>query len=390
MDSGVRQDEVPPRPAQKLEARVRELEREVEALRAKNAKAKEYWSQLEAIIDSAPLAIYLKDAAHRYVLVNREYERLAARPRADILGHDDFELFPEPVAKLFRGQDLEIARSAASIEFKETVPLPDGVHSFLTSKFPLRSGAGELQGVAGVCTEITALEKAQLRLEQAQGDLVRAERLATLGELSAVIAHEVRNPLGVVFNSLATLRRTVPNDPQSQVLLGIIGEEADRLNRMVSALLELARPAEAQLAPTDVRALVASAVAAAQALAEPGPEVRVQVPCLEASLDEKMVRQALVNLVSNALQAPERKSPVTVRVERAGDELRFEVIDDGAGVAPELRERIFTPFFTTRAAGIGLGLAVVKRVADAHRGKVTVGGTPGGGATFTLRVPVGR
>lgn len=381
-----------PRPLQ-LEARVRELERLLLALEQKHERSTHYWAQLEAIIDSAPLAIYLKDADHNYLLVNREYEALAHHSRQEILGNDDFQLFPPPVAQLFRDQDDEVVKLNRPVEFRETIPLPDGVRSFITSKFPLPAGDGSLFGVAGMCTEITALAAAQKQLEEAQADLVKKERLATLGELAAVVAHEVRNPLAVIFNALAAVKRAGAFDGQDKRMLDVIGEESERLNRMVTALLELARPEQPRLAPTAVMELVRSSIDAARSMVEPDAEVRLVVPepLPLARVDEHQLHQALVNLVSNAVQATGRRGPVQVRVtvEREGaQQLHIAVIDDGDGVPSELRERVFAPFFTTRAKGTGLGLAVVRRVAEAHRGSAVVERTPGGGATFLLRLPL--
>jgi len=374
--------------------RIRELERQLAILERERERERLYLAQLEAVIDSAPLAIYLKDADHKYLLVNRAYEQLSAQKRQAILGHDDFEIFPRPVAQLFRDQDRRVVEEAQPVEFRETIPLPDGIHSFITSKFPLRTADGGHFGVAGVCTEITALIEAQQQLEAAQADLVKKERLATLGELAAVVAHEVRNPIAVIFNALATLKRTVPTDVQGRLLFDVIGEESERLNRMVTALLELARPEQAKLAPTPVMELVRSSIDAARSMVEPEAEVRLLAPERNAlaRVDEQKVHQALVNLISNAVQATGRRGPVQVRVTVEGGTipmLRVDVIDDGDGVPLELRERVFAPFFTGRAKGTGLGLAVVRRVAEAHRGSATIESTPGGGATFVLKLPLG-
>lgn len=383
-----------PTPRQRqLEDQLLELEHALSLIEERHARDTEYWAQLEAIIDNAPLAIYLKDARFNYLLVNREYERLAATSRKHILGKTDFDVLPLPVAQLFREQDQEIIARGGPVEFRETIPLADGVHSFITSKFPLRTAAGQLFGVAGVCTEITALEQTRHQLEEAQADLAKKEHLASLGELAAVVAHEVRNPLAVIFNALATLKRALQPDEQGKLMLDVITEESERLNRMVTSLLDMARPEAARLAPTQVVELVRSSIDAARGMAEPGGEVRLQLPSALplARLDEQKLHQALVNLIHNALQATGRRGPVVVRVSvepGPAPALRVEVIDDGDGVPPELRERVFAPFFTGRARGTGLGLAVVRRVAEAHRGSVTVEGTPGGGATFVLRVPL--
>ncbi|MBX5481394.1 MAG: GAF domain-containing protein [Myxococcaceae bacterium] len=238
------------------------------------------------------------------------------------------------------------------------------------------------------------LKRSYQELSRAQQELVKRERLAALGELSAVVAHEVRNPLGVIFNSLASLKRLIPDSGDGRMLLEIVGEEADRLNRMVSDLLDFARPNEPQLEREPLEPVLIGALEAA-ARAMPAPHVQVRFepePGIEAPVDAQMLRQAVVNLVLNAVQAMPRGGTVVVRTgveTRNGARFaRIEVEDDGPGIPPELVDRVFQPFFTTRAAGTGLGLAVVKRIADAHRAELTVRSTPGRGSTFTILLPM--
>ena len=371
------------------EARIRELEAELAALR----RDRERWRLIEELIDASPVTVYLKDAAYQYLAVNRDYERLSGHDRASILGRNDFDIFPDPVARLFREQDEEVVRRGEPVDFKETIPLPDGIHSFITQKFLLHTPEGKIAGIAGVCTDITELERARIDLERAQSELVKQERLAALAELSGVIAHEVRNPLGVIFNALATLKRILPTLPgDSRELLEIIDEEAARLNRLVSAVLELVRPVEPEMGPVAIDAIASQAIAAARSLADTKAEVRLEIapdlPAIHA--DERMLLQALISLVTNAIQAPNRRGPIKVRISvepRPSDMVRFEVEDDGSGVPTEVVDRIFSPFFTTRAAGTGLGLPIVKRVADAHRGTIELLRNTQRGATFVLRIP---
>ena len=237
-----------------------------------------------------------------------------------------------------------------------------------------------------------ALEESAARLQSTQEELVRRERLAALGEMSAVVAHEVRNPLGVIFNALASIRHLPPQADEREQLLRIVEEEADRLKRMVSDLLEFAQPRRLALESVVLEPLVAGAVEAARSSladvpADIGVDVDVASTLPPVICDERLVRQAIVNLVVNALQAPGRHEPVRVRARLEGESVVISVIDDGEGVAEEHRKRIFLPFFTTRATGTGLGLPVVQRIAEAHGGGLTHEPTPGGGATFVLRLP---
>jgi signal transduction histidine kinase len=237
------------------------------------------------------------------------------------------------------------------------------------------------------------LQKSYSKLERAQAEVVRHERLAALGELAAVMAHEVRNPLGVIFNSLTTLKKRVSEVPDASLLLGIVGEEADRLNRIVGDLLDFARPYEAERAPLDLGPVVASAIDAASK-ASTG-QVKVVAELSEELprfvVDGHLVRQALVNLVTNAIQAMPKGGTVTVRVRaetQAEQTLaRIDVADEGVGISPQTEKLMFQPFFTTKATGTGLGLAVVKRIVDAHHGEILVRSAEGGGTTFTMLLP---
>lgn len=232
-------------------------------------------------------------------------------------------------------------------------------------------------------------------LARTQQELVRHERLAALGELAAVMAHEVRNPLGVIFNSLTTLKRLLRPTGDSEMLLNMVGEEADRLNRIVGDLLDFVRPYELVKKPMAVEPIIASAVdAAAQSTLHSSVRVLTEFPReLPAfPLDAHLLKQALVNLIVNAAQAMPRGGTVTVRatVEPVAGVpwLTVRVQDEGVGLTPRAAEKMFQPFFTTKATGTGLGLAVVKRIVDAHLGEVTARANPNGeGTTFTVRFP---
>ena len=236
-----------------------------------------------------------------------------------------------------------------------------------------------------------ALEVSSRSLAVAQEQLVKRERLAALGELAAVVAHEVRNPLAVVFNATAGLRKTTASPKDRDALLAIVQEEAEHLRDIVTDLLEFARPRPPLLAEVALDEVVKVAIEAARNEAgAPASEVVLETAPADTLLtvcDERLVRQAVINLVANALHAPQRRSAVRVAVEGDAESLVIRVADDGQGIPPALRERVLTPFYTTRPSGTGLGLAVVRNSAEAHGGDVVVTGTEGGGATFTMRLP---
>jgi len=210
-----------------------------------------------------------------------------------------------------------------------------------------------------------------------------------------MVAHEVRNPLAVIFNCVGALEKVVVGQPDAEGLLVILSEEANRLNQIVSELLEFARPAEVLLRSESLEEILIGAIAAVEGAQAQPPKVRIDLdmarPLLPLLLDARLVRRAVINLVGNAVQAMPNGGRIVVRVveERLAGlpAVRIEVSDNGPGIPAANLDRIFDPFFTTKAFGTGLGLSIVKRVAEAHRGQLTVQSEEGHGTTFIIRLP---
>ncbi len=264
--------------------------------------------------------------------------------------------------------------------------------------------AGQIAMAIITARLIEDLRHSYSELTRTQSELVDRERLAVLGELSASIAHEVRNPLGVIFNALGSLRRMLRQEGNVGLLLGIIGEEADRLNRMVGDLLDYSRPYKATLQPVELRPLVSDALASAHTQSQHGKTpsnsdegMRIEVRIAEGlsvRADQRLLRQALINLFLNAFQAMPKGGTLDVIAaqERSeqGPGARLLIRDSGPGIPEGIRGRVFHPFFTTKATGTGLGLAVVKRILEGHGGRIALRESPGeeSGAEFELWLPL--
>jgi signal transduction histidine kinase len=206
-----------------------------------------------------------------------------------------------------------------------------------------------------------------------------------------VVAHEVRNPLGAIFNSVSYIRRLIGANNPALPMVEIVAEEAERLNHIVDDLLHFARPASPSPSPVPLLRLLEDAVRAA--LADVPAKVAVEW-FVEAELpmlvDERMIRQAFINLALNAVQAMPQGGTLRLGLRRAAGprpEVQVEFSDTGSGIPTELRARIFEPFFTTKAKGTGLGLAIVKRIIESHSGRVVLESEPGRGTTFRLFLP---
>ncbi|QRN99291.1 GAF domain-containing protein [Archangium violaceum] len=227
-------------------------------------------------------------------------------------------------------------------------------------------------------------------LSRLQAELVAQERLTVLGEAAGVVAHEVRNPLGAILNVVAVLKRDKLG-PVSTSAVEMLEEEATRLDAMVRDLLDVVRPLEPRPRTLHAGELAQRTLQLFHERRQLGG-VRVSLdeepdlPMLQA--DETLLQLAMENLVRNAVQSSPPRGEVRMAVGRAPEGIRITVEDEGPGLAPADAQRVFEPFFTTRATGTGLGLAVVRRVVLAHGGTVSVGQRPGGGARFELRLPL--
>lgn len=232
------------------------------------------------------------------------------------------------------------------------------------------------------------LRSSRKALAETQEELLQKERLAALGELSAVIAHEVRNPLGAVFNSLRTLRKLLAPTGDAATLLDVVQEEADRLDALVAGLLDFAKPTPLDLQWLEMGPLIEGIVEAFQREMGVTVHVTVAADLPRVLLDATLIRQALLNLLQNAAQAMPSGEPPSVEVVERSDggvaRVEIRISDRGPGIPAELHGKILSPFFTTKATGTGLGLALVQRIADAHRGSLSFESWPGVGTTFTL------
>jgi two-component system sensor histidine kinase HydH len=242
------------------------------------------------------------------------------------------------------------------------------------------------------------LAAANQQLERAQTEARRSERLAALGQLTAGLAHEIRNPLGVIKGSAETLARKLPpQDPVASELAGYISSEVNRLNSLITRFLAFARPLELKKQPAEIPPLMDRALKAAK---ERWPESKVEVerayaPELPAvPLDEELAEQVFTNLVFNAYESMGTEGG-KLKVDIAGNEsdgrrgIEIAISDTGPGVPAELREQIFNPFFTTKSEGVGLGLSIVSKIVDDHAGWIRAQSSPGDGACFRLFFPAG-
>jgi two-component system, NtrC family, sensor histidine kinase HydH len=252
------------------------------------------------------------------------------------------------------------------------------------------------------------LAETNRRLESAQAEARRSERLAALGQLSAGLAHEIRNPLGVIKGSAEMLTQKLAKaDPLATELAGYISTETNRLSSLVTRFLDFARPLHADLTPREIGAVLDRALNDVAQFWKGAPveiEKHYQADLPEVPIDEALCEQAFVNIIQNGYDAMSTAGGVMrVSVKKArhtlphgdvdGVEVRIE--DSGPGIPSELREQIFNPFVTTKKTGVGLGLSIVSKIIDGHHGSIriesseipTAASGQGPGASFVIFLP---
>ena len=246
------------------------------------------------------------------------------------------------------------------------------------TRTPLARGDGSLV----LFQDLTELRELRMQAE-------RAERHAVLGRLASGLAHEIRNPLGSISGSVQLVREATTLDDEDKHLLGVVLDEVDRLNELVTAMLDVGRTREVRAAPADLAQMARDLVSVARAdttLAR--VRLELDVPeSLAATVDANQIRQVFWNLLKNAVQASPAHGTVWLRARATETGWEVEVEDEGPGVPPADRARLFDMFWSKRSHGIGLGLALVKQITEAHGGRVSVEEGQRGGALFRVEVP---
>ena len=339
-----------------------------------------------AIIDSAVDGIIVIDAHGRIEAFNRSAERLFGYTLDEVLGRNVDMLMPSPYCE---EHDTYLSRYLATGRAKII-----GIGREVQGRrkdgtvFPLHLSVAEItiQGerrFTGILHDLTSRV-------QMEGRLREQEALAKLGEMAAVIAHEIKNPLAGIRGAIQVFGgRMVKEGANTQILNEIVAR-IDSLDQMMKDLLLFARPPKPKPAPVDLVPLVrttANLLSTDPALRD--VEVHVEGAAPPVSADPDMMRVVFQNLLINSAHAMQGEGRIRVAVEPADAICQIAFIDGGPGIPPDLRDKIFSPFFTTKTRGSGLGLPTVKRLIEAHDGEVIVDCPPTGGTTVLIRLPAG-
>jgi PAS domain S-box-containing protein len=358
---------------------------ERKALQAQAARVEDLY---RLVVESAPSAMIMADSKGLITLFNKQAEQLFRYAREEIIGQPIEKLLPPSLRKRHESyrrsyhEDPQTRRMGAGRDLfgmrkdGKEVPVEIGLN-------PIRTDEGDF--VLASIVDISERKDLQAKIE-------RTEALAAVGSMAAVLAHEIRNPLGSVVMAAKALVRGDLEEQDRKTASEILHLESQRLSRVLQDFLQYARPREPARQICDLNDLALEILRALKA--DDGLLTTVQiVEELDASLapfafDPDQVRQVVWNLLLNAVEAMERKGTLTVATEARDGKAIFSVTDSGPGIKPDVLEKVFDPFFTTKSQGTGLGLATTKRIIEAHGGRITAENVSGAGACFRIVLPI--
>ncbi|XYH93664.1 AAA family ATPase [Sorangium sp. So ce1128] len=350
---------------------------------------------LQSIVDNSTAVIYLKDVEGRYLMINRRYAELFHVSEQAIVGRTDYDVFPREPADAFRAVDQEVLATGTALQAEEEAPHDDGLHTYISLKYPLRNAAGQPYALCGISTDIT--ERKQAEAERQARKTAEAESRAKT-EFLRNMSHELRTPLNAILGYAQILKRSPGLEDRQAAGLDTIQQSGQHLLTLINDLLDLAKieAGKLELYPEPIHLSTFLAVVAdiirVRAEQKSLYFVYEVTPLLPQAVlaDEKRLRQVLLNLLGNAVKFTDRGrvrfGMQALSQDGASARLRFEVEDTGVGMAPEQLAKLFQPFGRVgdvrRRAGSGLGLMISHQLVHLMGSEIQVESRPDEGSRF--------
>ncbi|MDR3410441.1 MAG: PAS domain S-box protein [Formivibrio sp.] len=395
------------------------------------------------LIEAIPSPVFCKDRDGRYLGCNEAFERYIGKPRHEFIGKSVYDLSPKELADRYFAADKALFDEPGTQIYETVTEWADGTrHSVIVHKATFTRADGQIGGLVGVILDITErkrlesemaahieqLSSLNRQLEEAQTQLLQAEKMSAVGQLAAGVAHEINNPVGFVNSNLGTLREYLtdllqlidayenviaacpPDHPavrqacelKNRIDFQFISEDApkllqesrdglDRVKRIVADLKDFSRVGESDWQTTDVHQCLDSTLnVVASELKYKATIIKAYGELPDIRCMSFQLNQVFMNLLVNAAHAIQDKGTITLRTGRTDDAVWIEVEDTGEGIPPENLKRIFEPFFTTKpiGKGTGLGLSVSYGIIQKHHGHIEAHSIPGKGSTFRIVLPI--
>jgi PAS domain S-box-containing protein len=355
-----------------LVAKLKEKEKELDILRKKaEDRAIVIEEYNENILQSVPSGVISFDDNLRITKVNQSAEKILEVHGEKIIGKHHEEVLNKPITDMLNEKKVV---ERGEISYKTT----SGKRIWLGLTIsPLKDSEGKTIGQILVFTDLTHLKSFEAQMEL-------RDKLASLGEISAGIAHELRNPMGVIAGYTKLLYKKA--DESTKATVGAISKEISVMNRIITDFLSFAKPVELTISDTDLKLLIEKCITS---LREERSDIQFHlnfqgIPVIKG--DDILLRQAFTNLIQNAIEAMPQGGELSIIAVR-GDFLDISISDTGHGISENIKDKIFLPFFTTKEKGTGLGLAIVHKIIISHGGSISVTSSEKG-TTFRIRFPL--
>ena len=335
----------------------------------------------DSLVENMPIGLIATDDGGRLSAFNQTAEAILKRTAAEVLGKPAEEILPGSCRELFR----TLAAERRLIEREFDCAVEEG------RTIPLEIIATTLCEENGAFVGHILLFRDMTEIRRLEEEVARSRRLASLGSLAAGVAHEIRNPLSSIKGFATWFRERYRDNPEDRETAEVMIREVDRLNRVITQLLEFARPLTMHRVPTPLQAVIRHALKMVEGEAQAkriAVETDLSPEVGEIPLDADRMTQVLLNLFQNAITAMEAGGVLRISLARRDEKtIRIIIADTGVGIPKEDLPRVFDPYFTTRPSGTGLGLAIVQKIVEAHGGEVRLESEPGRGTTATILLP---
>ena len=335
----------------------------------------------DSLVENMPIGLIATDAGGRLNAFNQTAEAILNRTAGEVLGKPAEEILPGSCRELFR----TLAAERRLIEREIDCAVAEG------RTIPLEVIATTLREEDGAFLGHVILFRDMTEIRRLEEEVARSRRLASLGSLAAGVAHEIRNPLSSIKGFATWFRERYRDNPEGRETAEVMIREVDRLNRVITQLLEFARPLTMNRVPTPLPGVIRHALKMVEGEARKkgvALEMDLSAEIGEIPLDADRMTQVFLNLCLNAIAAMEAGGVLRVSLARRDERtVRITVADTGIGIPKEDLPRVFDPYFTTRSSGTGLGLAIVQKIVEAHGGEVRLESEPGKGTTATILLP---
>ncbi|MHB9096252.1 MAG: ATP-binding protein [Syntrophales bacterium] len=334
-----------------------------------------------SLVENMPIGLVATDGEGILTAFNQTAEAILGRRADDVLGKQAEEVLPGSCREIFH----ELADDRRIIEREIDCTVAEG------RMIPLEVIATTLHEDDGTFLGRVFLFRDMTEMRRLKQEIVRSQRLASLGSLAAGIAHEIRNPLSSIKGFATYFRERYEGNPDDRETAETMISEVDRLNRVITQLLEFARPLTMNRLPTSIQTVIRHTLRTVEGRArERGVVIETELPpeIGEIPLDADRISQVLLNLFLNSIAAMDQGGTLRVSLKRRDDRtIRIAIADTGVGIRKEDLPRVFDPYFTTKPSGTGIGLPIVQKIVEAHGGEIILESEPGRGTTATLLLP---